>query len=83
MSFGNESLAWREQRPGHDTAAPRRHVEVVVTHMPHASRSIGARRAARNCIAALVTCLLLPAASWAAGPNFDAVSWLPLGCDAH
>jgi uncharacterized repeat protein (TIGR01451 family) len=28
-----------------------------------------------------VTSLLLPAASWAAGPNFDAVSWLPLGCD--
>jgi hypothetical protein len=28
-----------------------------------------------------VTCLLPPAASWAAGPNFDAVSWLPLSCD--
>ena len=49
--------------------------------MPHTPRPIGARRAARSCIAALVTCLVLPAASWAAGPNFDAVSWLPLGCD--
>src|SRR5262249_6621195 len=49
--------------------------------MPCAPRSIGARRAARHCIAGLVTCLLLPAASWAAGPNFDAVSWFPLGCE--
>src|SRR5262245_36050405 len=49
--------------------------------MPCAPRSIGALRAARNCIAALLTCLVLPAASWAAAPNFDAVSWLPLGCD--
>src|SRR5262245_50081900 len=49
--------------------------------MPHTPRSIRARRAARHCIAAMVTCLVLPAASWAAGPNFDAVSWLPLGCD--
>ena len=50
--------------------------------MPYAHRSIGARRAARSCIAALLTCLALPAASWAAGPNFDAVSWFPLGCNS-
>src|SRR5262245_11319343 len=36
---------------------------------------------ARSCPAALATCLGLPAASSAADPNFDAVNWLPLGCD--
>jgi uncharacterized repeat protein (TIGR01451 family) len=39
------------------------------------------RRCARTWIAALVTCLALPAASLASGPNFEAVQWLPLGCD--
>jgi hypothetical protein len=28
----------------------------------------------------LVACLAAPAASWAAGPDFGSVSWLPLGC---
>src|SRR5262245_38295719 len=49
--------------------------------MPHTPRHIRARRTRRSCIAALVTCLALPAASWATAPNFDAVSWLPLGCE--
>jgi hypothetical protein len=40
-----------------------------------------ARRPPRSCLAFLVACLALPAASWAGGPAFGAVSWLPLGCD--
>src|SRR5262249_43031054 len=32
--------------------------------------------------AALAGCLPLPAMSSAAGPNFDAVTWQPLGCDS-
>ena len=32
-------------------------------------------------MAALVACLVLPAASWAAGPDFGAVAWFPLGCE--
>ena len=39
-----------------------------------------ARRPARTYIAALVACLALPAASLAGGPDFGAVTWLPLGC---
>src|SRR5262249_13220641 len=34
----------------------------------------------RRCLAFLVACLALPAASWASGPAFGAVGWLPLGC---
>jgi hypothetical protein len=33
-------------------------------------------------IAALPACLYLPATSFAAGPDFNAVTWLPLGCDS-
>src|SRR5262245_53116052 len=42
-----------------------------------------ARRFAWSPVAALVACLALPAVSMAAAqaPNFDAVSWNPLGCD--
>jgi uncharacterized repeat protein (TIGR01451 family) len=39
------------------------------------------RRRPRCCLAFLVACLALPAASRAGGPDFGAVSWLPLGCD--
>src|SRR4029453_7968256 len=39
---------------------------------------------ARACIAALMSCLVVPAVSLASGPDFAAVTWRPLGCDtAH
>lgn len=42
-----------------------------------------ARRRIYTALAALVACLLLPAASFATtGPDFGAVSWLQLGCDS-
>jgi uncharacterized repeat protein (TIGR01451 family) len=36
----------------------------------------------RRCLVALLTCLLLPAVSQAAAPDFGAVTWRPLGCAA-
>jgi hypothetical protein len=35
-----------------------------------------------SAIAALAACLSLPAMSFAAGPDFDAVTWQPLGCNS-
>jgi hypothetical protein len=35
-----------------------------------------------SAIAALAACLSLPAASFATGPNFGAVTWQSLGCDS-
>jgi hypothetical protein len=36
-----------------------------------------------SAIAALAACLSLPAMSYAAGPDFDAVTRQPLGCEAR
>src|SRR4029450_7520043 len=71
-AFGDES-AWGRRQPFRaDTVAdPRPSCVVMRNDRPRARRSI----------AALAPRLVPPAASFAAGPNFDAVTWRPLGCD--